>query len=86
MASSIHQDMDKEENTIRPIDWGSAAQLPPALAGIGNKEGFLTYDEENSLRPGNGGSADQLFPALAGIVNGERKYLPSKPKKSIPPK
>ena len=46
----------------------------------------VTYKEENTLRPGDGGSAAQLFPALAGIGNGEIKYLPSKPKKRIPPK
>ena len=45
----------------------------------------VAYEEENKLRPGDEGSAAKLFPELAGIGNGERKYLPSKPKKRIPP-
>ena len=36
MAFSIHQDMDKEKNTLRPGNGRSAAQLPPTLAIIGN--------------------------------------------------
>ena len=64
--------MDEEENTLRPGDGGSAAQLPLALAGIWNGEGFLTYEEENIVLPGDGGSAAKLFPDLAGRVNGER--------------
>ena len=65
MEFSIHQDMDKEENTLRPGDGGIAAQLSPALAGIGNGEEVLAYKEENTLRPCYGGSAAQLFPALS---------------------
>ena len=41
MAFSIHQDMDEEENTLRPCEGGIATQLRPALAGIGNWEGVL---------------------------------------------
>ena len=76
--------MDKEENTRRPCDVWSAAQLPPALAKMVNGEGVLAYKEENILLPGDGGSAARLFPALAGIGNGERNFLPSKPKKRMP--
>ena len=62
--------MDEEENTLHPGDGGSAAQLLPALAGIGKGKGVLAYEEENTLRPGDGGSAAQLFIALSGIGNG----------------
>ena len=73
MAFLIHQDMVEEENTVLPGDGGSASQLTPALAGIGNGEGVLAYKEENTLHPGDVGNAAQLFPALDGIKNGERK-------------
>ena len=46
----------------------------------------VAYKEDNTLLPGDGGSDAQLFPVLARIGNGERNYLPSKPKKNIPPK
>ena len=78
--------MDKEENTLRPGDGGSSDKLPPALSGIVNGEGVLAYEEENILHPGDGGISAQLFPVLDRIVNEERNYLPSKPKKRIPPK
>ena len=86
MEFSTHQDMDEEENKLLPGDGGSAAQLPPALAGIGNREGVLAYEENNTLFAGDWGSDAQLFPELAGRGNGKRNSLPSKPKKRIPPK
>ena len=85
MEFSTHQDMDEEDNKLLPGDGGSAAQLPPALAGIGNREGVLAYEENNTLFAGDWGSDAQLFPELNGIGNGERKSLPSKTKKRIPP-
>ena len=36
IAFSIHQDMDKEDNTLRPGVGGSSAQYPPVLYGIWN--------------------------------------------------
>ena len=77
--------MDEEENKIGPVDGGSAAQLTPALAVIGNGEGVLAYEEENTPCPGDGGSSAQIFPALAGIGNRDRNSLPSKLKKRIHP-
>ena len=46
----------------------------------------VAYKEENAIHPCDGGSSAQLFTGLDGIGNGERKPLPSKPKKRIPPK
>ena len=38
MEFSIHQDMDEEENTLRPVDGGSSDQLFIEMYGIGNRE------------------------------------------------
>ena len=37
--------MDEEDNILRPVYGGSAAQLPPALDRIENGERILSYKE-----------------------------------------
>ena len=41
----------KEDNTLRPVDGGSATQLFPALAGVGNRERNSIPSKPNNRIP-----------------------------------